>query len=63
MESLQFLSLSGNDFHETIPPQIIDACPGLVIIELSSNHRPLLKMSFDVSSNDLKGASASHPNQ
>nr|ATN97048.1 leucine-rich repeat receptor kinase [Linum usitatissimum] len=36
--NLQFLSLSGNNFQGKIPPEITDACRGLVILDLSYNN-------------------------
>ncbi|XP_010027753.2 systemin receptor SR160 [Eucalyptus grandis] len=37
-KNLQFLYLSGNGFQGEIPPSLVDACPGLVELDLSQNN-------------------------
>ncbi|KAJ4822200.1 hypothetical protein Tsubulata_013558 [Turnera subulata] len=63
--NLQFLSLGGNSFQGEIPLHLLDACPGLVTLDLSSNNLtgsvpPALASctsleTFDISTNNFTG--------
>ncbi|KAF9681983.1 hypothetical protein SADUNF_Sadunf05G0060000 [Salix dunnii] len=63
--SLQSLSLGGNNFEGEIPLHLIDACPGLVTLDLSSNNLSgsvpnsfgscTSLETFDISTNSFSG--------
>ncbi|EEF29208.1 serine/threonine-protein kinase bri1, putative [Ricinus communis] len=63
--SLQYVYLAGNHFHGEIPLHLIDACPGLIQLDLSSNNLSgsipssfaacTSLQSFDISINNFAG--------